>query len=556
MTTTRAGKKKGRTARKPAAAGAAPPAGAPSAGAPAADALGPLLTLSHELAWARSESEVCAAVARALEALFPGAAHAVRLVDPRTLALTAFRAKGRLRAQGRDRLVLRREVAAAEGLQERSLEAAGVTLADADEPLFEESGSVVVCPLVVAGALHGVVNVEAQPGAALAASALPADAGLPLRQLANLAALGVRNLRALEELASLKTYLEELIEHANAPITVVNRDRQVTVWNGALTRLTGLGRGAALGRPLTDFAVGEAAAALAAVLERTLAGEPVDGHETRLRAAGGGEARVAFNTAPVRGASGDVDGVVAIGQDLTRLRNLEAAAEQAEKMAGLGRLAAGIVHELNNPLVAVVMYSEALYEKWAISSGAPADLEKIKAIKEAGQRIQKLTRDLTAYARGGTSRPEAVDVAPLLDQAATMCKPALKEANARIESSFADVPQVEASRAALVQCFVNLISNAAQALRPGGGAIELGLAAAGGRVIATVADDGVGMAPEVLARAFEPFFTTRTTGRGIGLGLVTARSIVERHGGSISIASAPGKGTTVTVSLPARPAPE
>jgi len=113
---------------------------------------------------------------------------------------------------------------------------------------------------------------------------------------------------------------------------VINRDGQVTVWNGALTRMTGLGRGAALGRALTDFATDDEAAELAAVLERTLAGEPVDGHETRLRAAGGAEARVAFNTAPVRGASGDVEGVVAIGQDLTRLRNLEAAAEQAEKM--------------------------------------------------------------------------------------------------------------------------------------------------------------------------------------------------------------------------------
>jgi signal transduction histidine kinase len=200
------------------------------------------------------------------------------------------------------------------------------------------------------------------------------------------------------------------------------------------------------------------------------------------------------------------------------------------------------------------MYSEALYEKWAFASGAAADLEKIKAIKEAGQRIHKLTRDLTTYARGGSSKPEAADLGPLLDQAARMCKPALKETNAEVERAFGEVPPVEASKSALVQCFVNLITNAAQALPKEGGLIRLGLVAEVGQVVATVADGGAGMTREVAARAFEPFFTTRP-GRGIGLGLATARGIVERHGGTISLTSEPGLGTTVTVRLPAKAPP-
>ncbi|MBK9515755.1 MAG: PAS domain-containing protein [Anaeromyxobacter sp.] len=532
---------------------AAPPPARPAATVPAEEPpasaalfLGPLLDLSHDLAWARTEPEVCAAVASALEGLFPGRRHAVRLLDPRTLALTAIRAKGPLRQPDLPALVLGRDTARQAGLSPEALQAAGVTIAAADAPLFEGSGTVTVAPLAVAGALHGLVNLEYEPDG----DQVPAADEVMLRQLANLAALGARNLRSMEELASLKTYLEDLIEHANALIAVVGRDRRVTVWNGGLTRLTGVPRGEARGRELTDFAVADERAALAALLDRSLAGEAVDGFETRLTAPGG-EARVAFNTAPVRTAAGVVEAVVAIGQDLTRLRNLEAAAEQAEKMAGLGRLAAGIVHELNNPLVAVTMYAEALYEKWAFSSGATADLEKIKAIKDAGQRIQKLTRDLTAYARGGSSRPEPLDLAPLLDQAARMCKPALKEASAEVERAFAEVPQVDASKAALVQAFVNLITNASQALAPGGGHVRLGLTVAGGRVLASVRDDGAGMAPDVLARAFEPFFTTRP-GRGIGLGLATARGIVERYGGTIAIESAAGQGATVTVSLPAR----
>jgi PAS domain S-box-containing protein len=499
---------------------------------------------------ARGEAEVCGAVARALAALFPDRHHAVRLLDARSHALTAFRATGPLRPGAGAPLALRRAAAVSEGLDAAALEAGGVALRDVDEPLFEGSAAVLVVPLVVDGALHGLVNLEYPQ----AAGATPERDQAVLEHLAGQAALGVRNLRSVEELESLKTYLEQLIEHANALIAVVDPAQRVTVWNGALTTLTGVGAAEALGRPLPCFAVAEEAAAVGALLDRTLSGAPVDGQEVRLSLPGGGEARVLFNTAPIRGASGDVEGVVAIGQDLTRLRSLEAAAEQAEKMAGLGRLAAGIVHELNNPLVAVTMYSEALYEKWAFGAGAAADLEKIKAIKEAGQRIQKLTRDLTAYARGGSSKAEAVDLAPLLDQAARMCKPAMKESGAQVERAFAEVPQVEGSKAALVQCFVNLITNAAQALPAGAGPIRLGLAAEGGQVIATVADGGAGMTAEVARRAFEPFFTTRP-GRGIGLGLATARGIVERYGGTIAVASEPGKGTTVTVSFPAKAPP-
>ncbi len=145
-----------------------------------------------------------------------------------------------------------------------------------------------------------------------------------------------------------------------------------------------------------------------------------------------------------------------------------------------------------------------------------------------------------------------MDLATLLDQAAQMCKPALKEADAQVEKAYQPAPQVVVARAAVVQALVNVIANAAQAA-PRGGKVRLALSAAGGRVLATVADGGPGMAPEVLARAFEPFFTTKS-GKGIGLGLPIARGIIERHGGTISLHSEEGQGTTVIVSLPAKPA--
>jgi PAS domain S-box-containing protein len=362
-----------------------------------------------------------------------------------------------------------------------------------------------------------------------------------------LAALGLNDVSSVQQFAELKSYLENLIEHANALVIAVDRTRRITVWNGAVARLTGVERSAALGLPLSRFVAVEATTPLDTLMLRTLEGDAVDGFDLRLVRAGGGEARVSFNTAPVRNAAGHVDGVVAIGQDQTRLRHLEAAAEQAEKMAGLGRLAAGIVHEVNNPLVAVTMYADSLYTKWSDGHGDPGDLEKIAGIREAGLRIQKLTRDLAAYARPGSGKEEALELGPLLDQAVLICKPALKEVDAVVQRDFQAVPLVTGSRPSLTQVFINLITNAAQAIKKGG-TIRLELRAFEGHVRVTVADDGEGMTPEIQGHLFEPFFTTRA-GRGVGLGLATVKGIVERHGATVVVESNPGKGTRVTVAL-------
>jgi signal transduction histidine kinase len=214
----------------------------------------------------------------------------------------------------------------------------------------------------------------------------------------------------------------------------------------------------------------------------------------------------------------------------------------------LARFVAGVVHELNSPLTAVNMYSEVLVEKLSLSGHDPADVEKLRAIHEAGQRIQRLARDLVAYARPAGARTEPVDLSSVVEEAARLAKPALKELNAVLEKRVKAAPPVEGSRASLVQVVVNLVTNAAQAL-PGRGRVTVSLAPEGQRVRLTVEDDGPGMDAEVASRAFEPFFTTRP-GRGIGLGLPIVLGIVERHGGTISLETGPGKGTRVSVWLP------
>ncbi|HEY6099351.1 MAG TPA: ATP-binding protein [Anaeromyxobacter sp.] len=506
-----------------------------------------LLALSRELADARDEDHVTGALAHALEALFPSRSFAIRLLDTTTLGLRTFYGRGRLRGRAQSRLALRRAAVDKTGLSSAVLEKAGVEVTERDEPLFEGCEHAVAVPLAVGGQLFGVLNLEYP-----ADGPHDHDADAPLLyQLANHAGLGIRNVRSFEQLTTLKTYLEDLLEHANALIFVVNRCREVTVWNGALVKLTGFGRDRVIGDDLFTVVPEPERAGLEAVLLRAFDGNGVNGFRTRVRRADGSETSIAVNTAPVRGEGGAIDAVVAIGEDLTLLLSLQAAAEHAERLAGIGRLVAGVVHELNNPLTAVNMYSDVLVEKLAASGHDPADVEKLRAIREAGQRIQRLARDLVAYARPAGAHTEPVELAGVLEEAARLAKPALKEKAGVLERELEEVPQIEGSRPALVQVLVNLVTNAARALGPGGH-VRLGLRpGAAGEVQVTVEDDGAGMEPEVERHAFEPFFTTRP-GAGIGLGLPIVRGIVERHGGRIAIETAPGKGTRVTVSLPVK----
>jgi PAS domain S-box-containing protein len=514
---------------------------------PALDPVQALLALSRAVAAARDEAELAQAVSHALGALFPGRAFCVRFLDPKTLALTSLHAHGRLRPAARERVVLRRAALRKTGLSEEALVERGLSVGDHDDPVFADCEQAAAVPLAVGGQLFGVLHVASAGGASGADEPL-------LFQVANQAAVAVRNLRTLEEVTYLKGFLEDLIENANALVLVADRRRKLLVFNRALCRLTGIARDEALGSDLTALVVPEERRRVDAALARAFEGEAVAGFETRVAVKGGGEARILVNTSSLYGASGEVEGMIAIGQDTTALRALERTAESAQRLAELGQLAAGIVHELNNPLTAVTVFTEALTHKLARNPVVDAgDLEKLHTIQEAGDRILRFTRDLMTYARPAPEQLEEVDLAEVFEQAARMCEPALRRGRARIERRFGPAPRVHGVRGSFLQLFVNLVTNAAQALPEQGGTVRLALASAGDGAEAKVSDDGCGMAAEVRSRIFEPFFSTKAAGAGTGLGLCIAQRIVLRHGGTIAVASTPGEGTTFTVTLPRRP---
>ncbi len=231
---------------------------------------------------------------------------------------------------------------------------------------------------------------------------------------------------------------------------------------------------------------------------------------------------------------------------------------QADKLATFGQIAAGLVHELNNPLTSIVAYSDYLLRKW-VSLGPEAcavdadAVERLRRISESANRMLRFTRDLVSYARPSNGIDAPVVLHSVIDQAVAFCDHVLSSAGVRVERRYgADVLTVRGVGEQLVQVFVNLLTNAAQAAPEQGGRVVVGtsLDAHTRRIVVVVDDNGSGIAPEHLAHVFVPFFTTKREGHGTGLGLSIVKGIVENHLGQIHVESRRGDGTRFVITLP------
>ncbi|NPC73889.1 PAS domain S-box protein [Corallococcus sp. AB004] len=508
---------------------------------------GVLLDLGRSVAEAGGEEELVAAVARGVKELFPGRSFCIRIVDARTGGLTSLYAEGRLKEGAHEPLVLFQRSVEKTNLTPTALPQGRVTISEEVPLLFHGSIRAVSAPLVASGQLFGAINMEYPEGL----DADPAHDERVLLQLASQVAVAVKNAKLIDELTFVRKYLEELLEKANALILVVNRDKQVVVFNQALSALTGLTKEQVLGRDLSSLVADSEQLRLAPVLAAAMRGESVNNFETRLLTRDGGEVRVSFATSSMQTQPGEVEGVIVIGQDVTVVKELEKRIIHAEKLASIGQLAASVVHEINNPMTAVATYADALLQRSRMTPGAnPADQEKLKKILESSHRILRFTRDLVSYARPAQDRPERVSLNAVVDMAVGFCEHVVSQARVSVQREYAsDVPPLAAVRANLVQVFVNLITNACHAMQPGGG-VYLTTIQEGPEAVVRVRDTGTGIEQRNLSRIFEPFFTTKPEGRGTGLGLSICQGIVENHGGRLTVESTLGQGTTFTVRLP------
>jgi PAS domain S-box-containing protein len=248
-------------------------------------------------------------------------------------------------------------------------------------------------------------------------------------------------------------------------------------------------------------------------------------------------------------------------RDVTEEKALQARLEVADRLAAVGTLAAGVAHEINNPLsyvAANLVFLGEQIERLASTPAAGGLVSELRqALAEASDgagRVRDIVQGLRRFGRPGPAERRLVDVRREIEAAVSLVRNEVTH-RARLLVDLGDLPPVPAAEHELGQVFVNLILNAAQAIPEGRSAeheVRVSARAAGGEIVAEVADTGCGIPPESLPRIFDPFFTTKPPGQGTGLGLSITHGIVSGLGGTIEVESASGRGTTFRVRLPAQ----
>jgi PAS domain S-box-containing protein len=295
---------------------------------------------------------------------------------------------------------------------------------------------------------------------------------------------------------------------------------------------------------------------------------PVAFAEAVLHDANGSKRLIADSAAPVIDEE-ELLGAVMVFRDVTEQKRLQKQLEIADRLASLGTMAAGVAHEINNPLTVVVGNAEFVLEHLRRSAtpsgpGTPVmEAEKVaiesaieaqRELMTAASRIARIVSDLLDFSRPERASSGSVDIRNAIEWAIRSTAHEFRN-RARISTKLQKVPLVDGDETRLGQVFVNLLINAAHAIAPGnadGNEVSVTTRTdETGHVVAEVSDTGGGIPPESLSRIFEPFFTTKRVGEGTGLGLSICQGLVASMGGELAVDSRPGEGTTFVVRLPA-----
>ena len=359
-----------------------------------------------------------------------------------------------------------------------------------------------------------------------------------------------------EALAAARAQHEDLLSSLQDAVIVVSPVGEVVLWNPAAEELLKVSASSAVGKAF-DQVLPQAEALGELLVKALAAGRPYADFEAPLVRPDGARVTVSAVASILAGAGGEPRGAVLALRDISRLRELEETLRRSDRLAALGQMAAGVAHEVRNPLVGIRAAAQFLEGDPAFTLGLR---EYTGVIIREVDRLNAIVEDLLAFAS-----PKPVQFAPcnlnqVLEETLALEGAALAAAGISVARLYdPQLPLILGDPPRLHQVFLNLLRNAAEAM-PGGGALTVRTrferlsSRLGGRAaaVAEVADAGQGIAPEIARHLFNPFFTTKA--RGTGLGLAISLRIVEDHGGAIEAEAAAGPGATFAVILPLAPA--
>jgi two-component system NtrC family sensor kinase len=359
-------------------------------------------------------------------------------------------------------------------------------------------------------------------------------------------------------------FMQNLIRNASDPVIAADMTGRVIIFNQAAADASGYSVDEALTHfNIRDFYMGDSARDVM----RDMRSEKYGGkgklkkYRTTARGKDGIEIPISLYASIIK--DGDLE-VASIGffHDLREEIHLQQKLEktqfqllQSEKMASLGKLAAGVAHQLNNPLGSITLYSKLILEEYDLEPGMADDL---KMILRDSQRCRDTVRELLEFARQKAQFMKPLDISQVIDRCLFLIEKQSLFQNVDIQKLLAPaLPQVIGDSQQLNHVFMNIVINAAQAMH-GKGTITIATteATTRDRIVIRIEDTGPGIDEKHIEHIFEPFFTTKEEGQGTGLGLSMVYNIIENHGGTISAESHPGQGTTFMIELPITRNPE
>ncbi len=383
------------------------------------------------------------------------------------------------------------------------------------------------------------------------------------RILPNRHLLLLRDVTDERRVEEMKQRLGVIVSSADDAILVKDLEGRIQEWSPGAEHIYGWRAQEVVGRSASLLVPPERAEEWAWMLTELRQGRQVRHLESVRVRKDGRRIDVVLTASALRDADGRVTGASSITRDVTETRQLRTRIAISDRMASVGTLAAGVAHEINNPLAALLanlhVAKEEVAEAAAALDARPRFDEALAALHdaaEAGERVRQIVTDIKLFSRPDEVRREPVDPQRVLESTLRMVWNEARH-RARLVKDYRATSFVSGNESRLGQVFLNLIVNAVHAIpegRAGEHQLRISTRDEGGRVVVEISDTGMGIAEDRLQRIFEPFYTTKPVGQGTGLGLSICHGIVTSLGGDITVRSRVGQGTTFQVSLPAIPA--
>ncbi|MFM8552615.1 MAG: two-component system sensor histidine kinase NtrB, partial [Nitrospiraceae bacterium] len=356
-------------------------------------------------------------------------------------------------------------------------------------------------------------------------------------------ALEHKDLASTRDIYGTKTYIDNLLENANDVIYTLDQEQRFTYVNSKI-EAWGYRKEDLIGRPyLSLLSKRHRGRRLKSTLD--IGAKQVYEVEVMSRA---GDMRTAMvSVSPLHDPDGRIQGVLGIARDITDTKKLEQQILNSEKLASVGKLAAGVAHEINNPLGGIL---NCLYNLRKGTLSPARQEEYVVSMEDGLRRVQKIVRQLLDFSQQHEPELSATDINAVVERVLVLTEHAFTANRIRLDKQLQpDLPALMVDRHMLEQVLMNLVLNAIQAIK-GDGRVTIRTRIMDETCTIDVQDTGCGIQPHLLSRIFDPFFTTKGVGEGTGLGLSVSLGIVERHGGQILVESEVGKGSVFTVSLP------